>query len=153
MTYTGVRVSRGRRGPSRNLRLLVDTGADFTVLPAGLLAQLGVKPEFEEEIEVGNGEVIVRPVGRMYVRWKDRSAETLVAFGEPRDARVLGAYALQGLRLEVDPASHRVRPRRRALFLRFGGLTGQMASLSQRESLGATVTRRLPRRSSSSRAG
>lgn len=121
MTYTSVRVSKGRRGDTKNLRLLVDTGADLTVLPARLLAHLGVTPEFEEEIEVGNGDVIVRPVGRMVVHWRDRWAETFVAFGEPKDARVLGAYALEGLRLEVDPASHRVRPRRRALFLRVGG--------------------------------
>ena len=121
MTYAGIRVSKGRRSPPRNLRLLVDTGSVYTVLPASLLARLGVKAEFEEEIEVGNGDVIVRPVGRMVVRWKDRWAETFVAFGEPKDARVLGAYTLEGLRLDVDPASHRVRPRRRALFLRVGG--------------------------------
>lgn len=121
MTYASVQVSRGRRGASKNLRLLVDTGADFSVLPAQLLSRLGVVPEFEEEVEIGNGDLITRPVGRIYVRWRERQAETFVAFGEPRDARVLGAYALEGLRLEVDPKSHRVRPRRRALFLRDGG--------------------------------
>ena len=121
MTYMGVRASKGRRGASKDLRLLVDTGSDYTVLPAGLLARLGVKPEFEEEVEIGNGDVIVRPVGRMVVRWRDRWAETFVAFGEPKDARVLGALTLQELRLIVDPMSHRVRPRRRALFVRFGG--------------------------------
>ena len=121
MTYASVQVSRGRRGASKNLRLLVDTGADFSVLPAQLLSRLGVVPEFEEEVEIGNGEVITRPVGRIYVRWRERLAETFVAFGEPRDARVLGAYALEGLRLEVDPKTHRVRPRRRAHFLRGGG--------------------------------
>ena len=121
MTYAGVRVSKGRRGASKNLRLLVDTGSDYTVLPAGLLARLGVKPEFEEDVEIGNGDVIIRPVGRMHVRWRDRWAETFVAFGEPKDARVLGALTLQELRLIVDPKSHRVRPRSRALFVRFGG--------------------------------
>jgi len=57
----------------------------------------------------------------MHVRWRDRWAETFVAFGEPKDARVLGALTLQELRLIVDPMSHRVRPRKRALFVRFGG--------------------------------
>src|SRR3990170_9045020 len=121
MTFVGVRVSKGRRSPPRNLRLLVDTGSDYTVLPAALLARLGVKSEFEEDVEIGNGDVIVRPVGRMNVRWKDRWAETFVAFGEPKDARVLGALTLQELRLIVDPKSHRVRHRSRALFVRFGG--------------------------------
>ncbi len=119
MTYATVRLSRNRRGPSKAVRLLVDTGADYTVLPKGTLARLGVRPEFEEELEIANGETIVRPVGRMYVRWRDRLAETFVAFGEPKDAAVLGSYALEGLRLEVDPKSGRVRLRRRALFVRF----------------------------------
>lgn len=91
------------------------------MLPADLLARLGVKPEFEEEVEIGNGDIIVRPVGRIHVRWRDRWAETFVAFGQPRDARVLGVLTLQELRLVVDPTSHRLRPRRRALFIRLGG--------------------------------
>ena len=121
MTYARVQVSKSRRGPAQALRLLVDTGADYSLLSRRELVRLRVLPEFEEEIEIGNGAVIVRPVGRMYVRWRDRVAETFVAFGEPRDARVLGAYALEGLRLEVDPKSHLVRPRRRALFIRMAG--------------------------------
>lgn len=118
MTYARVEVSRDRRRPGKALRLLVDTGADYSVLSKRELSRLGVVPEFEEDIEIGNGEVITRPVGRVYVRWRDRVAETFVAFGESRDVRVLGAYALEGLRLEVDPKSHRVRPRRRAMFVR-----------------------------------
>jgi|SRR5437867_8442793 len=121
LTCAKVAVSRTRRGPGRAIRLLVDTGADYSVLARRELSRLGVLPEFEEDIEIGNGQVISRPVGRMYVRWRDRVAETFVAFGEPRDARVLGAYALEGLRSEVDPKSHRVRPRRRSLFVRLGG--------------------------------
>src|SRR3990170_1514766 len=81
----------------------------------------GPSGRFEEDVEIGNGDIIVCPVGRMNVRWKDRWAETFVAFGEPKDARVLGALTLQELRLIVDPKSHRVRPRSRALFVRFGG--------------------------------
>lgn len=118
MSYARVEVSKDRRRPGRTVRLLVDTGADYSVLSKRELATIGVEPEFEEDIEIANGEVITRPVGRVYVRWKDRVAETFVAFGEPGDVRVLGAYALEGLRLEVDPKSRRVRPRRRALFVR-----------------------------------
>ena len=121
LTYARVAFSRNRRGPGKAVRLLVDTGADYSVLMKGELSRLGVVPEFEEDIEIGNGQVISRPVGRTYVRWKNRIAETFVAFGEAHDARVLGAYALEGLRLEVDPKSHRVRPRRRSLFVRLGG--------------------------------
>ena len=121
MTFARVQVSTGRQRPGKVLRLLVDTGADYSVLAARELLRLGVEPEFEEDIEIGNGDLITRPVGRIYVRWKDRVAETFVAFGQPGDVRVLGAYALEGLRLEVDPKARRVRPRRRALFLTVNG--------------------------------
>lgn len=121
MTYARIQVSKGRHGRSQRLRLLVDMGSDYTVLPWRFLVHQGVEPEFDEDIEIGNGEVIVRPIGRLHIRWRDRRAETFVAFGEPRDARVLGALSLEQLRLEVDPKSRKVRPLRRARFVRLGG--------------------------------
>ena len=51
----------------------------------------------------------------MYIHHSGRTVETLVAFGEPGDASVLGAYSMEGLRLEVDPRSGRVRRKTRLL--------------------------------------
>ena len=45
----------------------------------------------------------------MYVHYGGRRAETFVVFGRPRDATLLGVYALEGLELEVDPKTMRVR--------------------------------------------
>lgn len=58
---------------------------------------------------------MVRNVGRMFVHYLGRSMETLAVFGEPDDSSVLGAYSLEGLRLEVDPHSGRVRRKKRLL--------------------------------------
>lgn len=115
MTYVRVEVSKGRRGPRKAIRLLVDTGASDSILPASFLRKLGIRPEWREEYELANGEPMVRDVGRMYVHYRGRSIETLVALGEPGDARVMGAYSLEGLRLEVDPHSGRVRRKKRLL--------------------------------------
>lgn len=112
MTYVRVRFSRRRGGPSKAIRLLVDTGSPDTMLPSRILEALGVKPEWREESGLASKDRMFRSVGRLYVRFRDRYAETFVIFGERGDASLLGAYALEGLRLEVDPYSKRVRPRR-----------------------------------------
>ncbi len=114
MTYIRVRISRRRKGPSRTVRLLVDTGSQYSLLPTRTLTELAIKPEWREEFGLANDQWMVRGVGRAYAHYRNRSAETFVIFGEPGDASLLGAYALEGLRLEVDPYSKRVRPRRRA---------------------------------------
>jgi predicted aspartyl protease len=109
MTYIWMEVSKARRGPRKKIRLLVDTGAADSILPGPFLRRLGVRPEWREEYELANGESMFREAGRMYIHHQGRSVETLVAFGEPGDASVLGAYSMEGLRLEVDPHSGRVR--------------------------------------------
>jgi len=118
MTYARVDVSKGPRGRRRPIRLLVDTGADDTILPRPLLRKLRIEPEWREEYELANGESMFRDVGRMYIHRGDRSVETLVVFGEPRDASVIGAYSLEGLRLEIDPHTGRVRRKKRLLAVR-----------------------------------
>lgn len=117
MTYVAAQVSRERHGRRRRTRLLVDTGAVYTILPTRVLKRLGVTPEWREEFEMANGEPMVRAVGRMYIHYHDRSAETFVIFGEPGDASVMGAYSLEGLRLEVDPRSEKVRPKTKFLLV------------------------------------
>jgi len=115
MTYVSVGISKTRRGPKRTIRLLVDTGASDSILPSVFLRRLGVRPEWGEEYELANGESMVREVGRLYVHYLGRSMETLAVFGEPKDASVLGAYSMEGLRLEVDPHSGRVRRKKRLM--------------------------------------
>ncbi|MEK6850959.1 MAG: aspartyl protease family protein [Candidatus Thermoplasmatota archaeon] len=115
MAYGQVRISKTRRGPGKTVRLLVDTGSGYSILPARTLEKLGVKPEWREEFELANGEPMFRNVGRMHIHHRSRSVETLVIFGNPGDATVLGAYSLEGLRLEVDPYSGRVRAKRKFL--------------------------------------
>jgi len=115
MTYVTVEVSKTRRGPRERVRLLVDTGAADSILPLRFLRRLGVRSEWREEYELANGEPMVRDVGRMYVHYLGRSMETLAVFGEPGDMSVLGAYSMEGLRLEVDPHSGRVRRKKRLL--------------------------------------
>ncbi|HEV8594963.1 MAG TPA: hypothetical protein VGR51_05485 [Thermoplasmata archaeon] len=122
MTYVRVRFSRKEHGVLKAVRLLVDTGAFYSLVPGDLLTSLGVRPLWRDEFEVADGSMIVRPVGKAYVHYRGEAAETLVIFGQPGDATVLGCYALEGLRLEVVPHSQRLRRKKHIPLIRLAPL-------------------------------
>jgi len=110
-----VEVLKAQGGPSRRIRLLVDTGASFSVIPRDILEGLGITPEVVEPFELADGRVIERPVGPAVVRYAGKAAGTQVAFGEPGDSPVLGVLALEGLGLQLDPRTGRLEKTRRLL--------------------------------------
>lgn len=93
-----------------NVRCVVDTGADMTVLPRELLASLGVRPHRREPFELIDGSLIERDVGRVFVEFKDRAEFTPVLFGEKGDATLLGVLTLEELGLAVDPLRREIYP-------------------------------------------
>ncbi len=92
------------------LEALVDTGASFTTVPAGLLGRLGIVAHAREEFELADGRVVTLEIGRTWIRAEGRVEQTLVAFAAEDAAPLLGAYALEGLRLAVDPVGRRLIP-------------------------------------------
>src|SRR4029079_1500046 len=83
-------------GPQRDryepVDALVDTGSTYTVLPRHLLEELGVEPEDEARLRLADGRVVVRELGRVWVRLEGRERYTLVVFGEHT---LLGAVTLE----------------------------------------------------------
>jgi predicted aspartyl protease len=100
-------------GHSVQLELLVDTGATISFIPADSLANVGIEPRWaEREFETASGAVIRRRVGVASLAVDGHDTITPVVFGEPGDAAVLGAVALESLGLIVDPIARRLIPRR-----------------------------------------
>ena len=98
---------------SARLELLVDTGATISFVPADVLANLGIEPRWaEREFETASGAVIRRRIGVASLAVDGHETITPVVFGEPGDAKVLGAVALESLGLIVDPIARRLIPRR-----------------------------------------
>ena len=98
---------------SATVDLLVDTGATISFVPAAVLAGLGIHPRWtEREFETASGAVIRRSVGAALFAVDGHETLTPVVFGEPGDAAVLGAVALESLGLVVDPIARRLIPRR-----------------------------------------
>lgn len=89
---------------------LVDTGATYTTVPAVLLARLGVTPHGRDTFLLADGRAVERAIGRSWIRVGGRPEITLVVFGEAGALPLLGAYALEGLRLAADPVGRRLVP-------------------------------------------
>ena len=113
--YASVKVSRDPAGPSRDLRLLVDTGATASIIPREILLAVGIPVLRTEEFELADGRKISRDVGGAYLTFSDHTGPTLVVFGEPDDTPVLGVIALEEMGLEIDPRSGEVRKAKRLL--------------------------------------
>lgn len=92
------------------VEVLVDTGATYATLPAPLLHGLGVVPHARDTFVLADGRRVERDIGRTWIRVDGRTELTLVVFGEPGSQPLLGAYALEGLRLAADPVGRRLTP-------------------------------------------
>ncbi len=117
LTYVRIRVARNQRAPPKHLRVLVDTGATYTMLPERALKGLGVVPTQETLVRLADGRRVSRKLGVAVVRYRSFWTPTWVMFGEPGDASVLGALTLEELRLQVDPRSQRLREIKVALLV------------------------------------
>ena len=97
---------------SRSVRiqkLLVDTGSEYTWIPAGKLEAIGVKREKKDvHFIMANGEPITRSVGFAILRVGQHFTIDEVVFAEPGDLALLGARTLEGLNLTVEPARKRL---------------------------------------------
>jgi predicted aspartyl protease len=93
-----------------DVETLVDTGATYTTLPAGLLRDLGVQPRERAEFEMADGRIIERQIGYTWVRFDGRSGIVPVVFAEEGAEALLGAVTLEVLRLGVDPVRRQLVP-------------------------------------------
>src|SRR5574342_1129022 len=89
---------------------LADTGATYTSVPANILEELGVVRHAPASFVLADGRQVERDIGHAWVRVGARSAITLMVFGEVGAPVLLGAHALEGLRLAADPVGHRLVP-------------------------------------------
>lgn len=92
------------------LEALVDTGAIYTSIPRPMLEALGVEPHERAWFRLADGHHVQREIGRTWVRVGGRAELTLVVFADPESPALLGAYALEGLRLAPDPVGRRLVP-------------------------------------------
>jgi len=94
---------------SRELELLVDTGSTYTWTPRSVLEDLSIKPTVIRNFRTIDGRTLKREVGEVVMEYAGDRATRMVVFAEPSDAHVLGVDALEGLGLEIDPVTRKLR--------------------------------------------
>ena len=99
------------RGPIRSLpNVLVDTGSEYTWISRDVLQDLRVVVQRKQGFIVADGRRIDRDVGYALVRAGGSEAPDMVVFAEPGDLVLLGAHALEGMNLKIDPVRKELVP-------------------------------------------
>ena len=107
-------VSIGLAGLGRNnwitLDALVDTGASTTSVPSSLLRGLGIEPIIQKGFRFAQGEVRVLDIGQAFIRIEGQEFITQVVFNEEGTSPLLGALALEGAYMAVNPVDQKLVP-------------------------------------------
>ena len=83
--------------------LIVDTGSEFTWLPADVLAGIGIMVEKPaQKFTMANGETIVRDIGYAILSVDGFQGVDEVVFAQDGDLRLLGSHTLEGFGAVVD---------------------------------------------------
>ncbi len=90
--------------------MLVDSGAVFAIVPAAVLRRLGIRPRRRERFRLADGTTITRNIAIAGFEYQDHVGGATVIFGEPGDACLLGALALESLGFMLDPVRRALRP-------------------------------------------
>jgi len=84
-------------------KMLVDSGSEYTWIPATTLERIGVEQEKKDiTFVMANGRQVTRSVGFAIIRVDGYFTIDEVVFAEKGDLSLLGARTLEGLNLRVD---------------------------------------------------
>ncbi len=89
---------------------LVDTGSSDTVLPRGMLEELGITAVDRFAYSLGDETIVEYDVGEARVRLDGRERTTQVVFGPEGVTPLLGATTLQLFHLGADPLQEQLVP-------------------------------------------
>ena len=111
LTHVKVRVGNPANGRSaEEVNCLVDSGAVYSLIPAGILRKLHIKPHSTREFVLADGQVIRRRLATATFEYESRRGDSMVIVGEPGDDALLGATTLEGFGLVLDPFRRELRP-------------------------------------------
>ena len=92
---------------SRDVELLIDTGAIYTVIPRDVLEALNIRILRYVKLRLTDNRVIERPVGIEIEGY--RASVTPVVFGDP-GIYILRSVTMEQLGLALDSITKRLRP-------------------------------------------
>jgi predicted aspartyl protease len=108
-TSCEIRSIRSRKTPVLVRDLFVDTGSEFSWIPAADLRQAGVHVVKKDQLFVmANGQQITRSTGYAILRVDPFETVDEVVFGLEGDLSLLGARTLEGFGATVDARGRRL---------------------------------------------
>ena len=98
--------------PDRRVRrrMLVDSGAAYSVVDSATLQNLGIVATGERSFILADGTDITRRIGVASFHFRGEQGGSTVIFGESGDAAILGIVTLEELGLILDPMRREIRP-------------------------------------------
>ncbi|HEV2749993.1 MAG TPA: hypothetical protein VGV12_05650 [Gemmatimonadales bacterium] len=98
-----------RPGAQRPVKAaLVDTAAELSWIPAGVLDALGIARYENRRFRQADGTVLERWTGHALIHAAGKRTADDVVFGEPGDLVLLGARTLEGLNVRVEPVTRQL---------------------------------------------
>ena len=113
MGLTYVRAVVKWAGRSREVDLLVDSRATYTVLRKDVWEYLGLKPKRKVTLILADGRRMERPLSEAILELPGHGEyHTPVILGEEGDENLLGTVTLEIFGLVLDPLRRELRPMR-----------------------------------------
>jgi len=103
-------VARNPKDESRAtppLEAIVDTGSELTLLPADVLAQVGIAARRQRTFVTATKQTVTRDVGYAILSAEGYETTDEVVFAQPGDLVLLGVRTLEGFGVAVDNIGHR----------------------------------------------
>jgi clan AA aspartic protease len=97
-------------GQETSVHFLVDSGAEYTLLPHDVWTQLRLAPKRRQTFYLADGTAVERNVSECYIWLPQGDGHTTVILGEPGDEALLGVYTLEGLGLVLNPFNRTLQP-------------------------------------------
>jgi predicted aspartyl protease len=116
MGISYVHATVNSNGRKARLRFLVDSGAQYKLLPYQTWQTLRLKRKRKETFELADGTTVDRDVSECYITIpKLGEAHTPVILGEPGDEALLGVITLEIIGLVLNPFTRKLQPMRMML--------------------------------------
>ena len=91
------------KGANRSVKLLVDSGTSYSLLPEEVWKELGLEEQEKLEFILADGTTIERGASECKIRLNGKERHTPVILGQPDDEPLLGVITLENLGLVLDP--------------------------------------------------
>lgn len=108
-------VVTGLTGKQATVRLLVDSGATYTLLPYEDWQAIGLSAKRSLTFTLADGTAIERQVSECHISLPEGEGHTPVILGEPGDEALLGVVTLEILGLVLNPFNRTLQPMRMLL--------------------------------------